>query len=93
MSSPQTCPHESTIDDIREDVRKLTTMVEKWDEVIRGDGDQKVGVAGRLNALEAMADTISEAKKIGIGAIVVGVLSFVGGLVLVGFKAFTGGHQ
>lgn len=91
MSTSQTCPHESTIEDIREDVRKLTAMVEKWDEVIRGDGDHKIGVAGRLNALEALSDTIAEAKKVAVGAVVVGVLSFIGGLVLVGFKVLAHG--
>lgn len=93
MTQHANCDCHSTIEDLRQDISKLSDAIERIDSAIRGDGQQQPGLVARVNALEEDNKATKELKRMAVGAIVLGVLGVVGGWVMMGFKAFASGHN
>lgn len=85
-SLDQPCPHQDTIDNIRDDLHDVLKL-------LRGDGPNDPGVVGRILRLEAQSTELTETWRLvrntAIGALVVGFLAFIGGLISHHF----GSHQ
>ena len=81
MSEPANCPHESTLGDLREDIRKVLTNVEKIDVMLRGDGES-VGLIGRMAAVEKQANERAEDIRITrqtvVGGLILAILTSIG---------------
>ena len=75
------CPHESTLDDLREDVRKVLANVEKIDVMLRGDGEA-VGLIGRVAAVEKQVGERAEDSRITrqtvVGGLILAILTSIG---------------
>lgn len=93
MSEPANCPHESTLGDLREDIRKVLTNVEKIDVMLRGDGES-VGLIGRVAAVEKQVNERAEDNRVTrqtvVGGIILAILTSIGAAA---FSVFTkSGH-
>lgn len=88
------CPHEATLDDLREMMQRVESKVEKIDGMLRGDGDS-VGLAGRLAAVEKQVNEHAEdrraVKQTVVGGMVLAMLTSIGAAALAMFKS-GGGH-
>lgn len=75
------CPHESTLDDLRGDVRKVLTNVEKIDVMLRGDGES-VGLIGRVAAVERQVNERSDDARVTrqtvVGGLILAILTSIG---------------
>lgn len=90
---PANCPHESTLGDLREDIRKVLTNVEKIDVMLRGDGES-VGLIGRVAAVEKQVNERAEDNRVTrqtvVGGIILAILTSIGAAA---FSAFAkSGH-
>lgn len=82
MSDKNTnCPHESTLDDLRDDVRKVLSNVEKIDVMLRGDGES-VGLIGRVAAVERQVNERSDDTRVTrqtvVGGLILAILTSIG---------------
>lgn len=73
------CPHDTTIAEMRETQQELLKL-------LRGDGPNDPGVVGRILTLETQLtrfnDTISFIRNTILGAVILGFLSAIGGILL-----------
>lgn len=73
------CPHDAMIAEMRETQQELLRL-------LRGEGPTDPGVVGRILTLEAQLtrfnDTISFIRNTILGAVILGFLSTIGGLLL-----------
>lgn len=92
---PINCPHESTLDDLREDVRTVLANVQRIDLMLRGDGES-VGLVGRIVAVEKQVNDQAEDRRVVkqtvVGGIVLALLTSIGAAALAVFKSGGGGH-
>ena len=83
------CPHESTLDDLREDVRKVLANVEKIDVMLRGDGEA-VGLIGRVSAVEKQVNQQAEDRRVikqtVLGGVILAILTSIGAAAIAVFK-------
>ena len=82
MSDKNTnCPHESTLLDLRDDVRKVLSNVEKIDVMLRGDGES-VGLIGRVAAVERQVnervDDARVTRQTVVGGLILAILTSIG---------------
>lgn len=88
------CPHEATLDDLREMMQRVEAKIEKIDVTLRGDGDS-IGLAGRLAAVEKQVNEQAEDRRVikqtAVGGIVLAILTSIGAAALAVFKS-GGGH-
>ena len=77
-SDPPSCPHQDTIEDVRNDLRDILKL-------LRGDGPNDPGVVGRILKLESQSNDLTETWRLirntAVGAVVVGFLAFIGSLI------------
>lgn len=90
---PANCPHESTLGDLREDIRKVLANVEKIDVMLRGDGES-VGLIGRVAAVEKQVNERAEDSRVTrqtvVGGLILAILTSIGAAA---FSVFTkSGH-
>lgn len=75
---PPVCPHQDTIEDVRNDLRDVLKL-------LRGEGPNDPGVVGRILKLEDQSAKLTETwaliRNTAIGALVVGFLAFIGSLI------------
>lgn len=75
------CPHQSTLDDLRGDVRKVLANVEKIDVMLRGDGES-VGLIGRVAAVERQVNERAEDSRVTrqtvVGGLILAILTSIG---------------
>ena len=94
MSEPVNCPHEATMGDLREDIRKVLTNVEKIDVMLRGDGES-VGLIGRVAAVEKQVNERAEDNRVTrqtvVGGIILAILAPIGAAAFSAF-AKNGAH-
>ncbi len=73
------CPHDATIVEMRETQQELLKL-------LRGDGPNDPGVVGRILTLETQLtrfnDTVSFIRNTILGAVILGFLSAIGGILL-----------
>lgn len=83
------CPHESTLDDLRGDVRKVLANVEKIDVMLRGDGEA-VGLIGRVSAVEKHVNQQAEDRRVikqtVLGGVILAILTSIGAAAIAVFK-------
>lgn len=83
------CPHESTLDDLREDVRKVLANVEKIDVMLRGDGEA-VGLIGRVSEVEKQVNQQAEDRRVikqtVLGGVILAILTSIGAAAIAVFK-------
>ena len=83
------CPHESTLDDLRDDVRKVLANVEKIDVMLRGDGEA-VGLIGRVSAVEKQVNQQAEDRRVikqtVLGGVILAILTSIGAAAIAVFK-------
>ena len=90
MSDKNTnCPHEAILDDLRGDVRKVLTNVEKIDVMLRGDGEA-VGLIGRVSVVEKQVNQQAEDRRVikqtVLGGVILAVLTSIGAAAIAVFK-------
>ncbi len=90
MSDKNTnCPHESTLDDLRVDVRKVLNNVEKIDVMLRGDGES-VGLIGRVSSVEKQVNQQAEDRRVikqtVLGGVILAILTSIGAAAIAVFK-------
>lgn len=89
------CPHEATLDDLRDMMQRVEGKVERIDGMLRGDGDS-VGLSGRLAAVEKQVNEQAEdrrsIKQTVVGGIVLALATSIGAAALAVFKSGGGGH-
>ena len=75
------CPHESTLGDLRDDIRKVLANVEKIDVMLRGDGES-IGLIGRVAAVEKQVNERAEDSRVTrqtvVGGIILAILTSIG---------------
>jgi len=83
------CPHESTLDDLRGDVRKVLANVEKIDVMLRGDGEA-VGLIGRMSVVEKQVNQQAEDRRVikqtVLGGVILAILTSIGAAAIAVFK-------
>lgn len=79
------------IEDLKNEIRELSEVVERLDKSVRGDGDQNLGLAARVANLERLASRLELINNTAIGAIVVGILSLIGSLIMLGAQHLNSG--
>lgn len=89
MSDTINCPHETTLEDLRDTLRRVEGKVDILDLSMRGDGRSDVGVAGRLAAVEKQvreqADDRRAVKQTVVGGLVLAILTSIGAAALAMF--------
>jgi hypothetical protein len=84
------CPHEATLDDLRDMMQRVEANVEKIDGMLRGDG-VSIGFSGRLAAVEKQVNEQAEdrrvIKQMTVGVVVTAILIAIGGVVYSSLKS------
>lgn len=81
MSEPVNCPHQSTMNELHADVRKVLENQDRMDRMLRGDGES-VGLVGRMAAVEKQVNERAEdsrvTKQTVVGGLILAILTSIG---------------